>query len=157
MDMLNYRSLPLIVLVALAAVSIACAFNGPTEEGPVVEPPSTMDPAVPPTPDLTLELPFEGVWQSDDGRVLVLTPTTYYLHELLVDTSREEFAAVVEYDLDNQHILILLSRIAVMGQDAGFDFPQRYLTYRVEDGTLFLTTSSEGYPAEAGELVFMRQ
>lgn len=102
--------------------------------------------------------PYLGMWslESEDGpQMVVFTETGFYLVETGKTVgenggTRERFAEVTAIDVDKQQVTLMTKWIRVNGEMVGYDNPQVFLTYRVEDGKLSFATSTEGFPAEAG-------
>ncbi len=102
--------------------------------------------------------PYLGMWslESEDGpQMVVFTETSFYWVVTGKTVSedggtRERFAEVTAIDVEKQQVTLMTKWIRVNGKMVGYDSPQVFLTYRVEDGKLSFATSTEGFPAEAG-------
>ncbi len=102
--------------------------------------------------------PYLGLWslESEDGpQMVVFTETSFYWVVTGKTVSedggtRERFAEITAIDVEKQQVTLMTKWIRVNGKMVGYDSPQVFLTYRVEDGKLSFATSTEGFPAEAG-------
>ena len=102
--------------------------------------------------------PYLGMWslESEDGpQMVVFTETSFYWVVTGKTVSedggtRERFAEVTAIDVEKQQVTLMTQWIRVNGKMVGYDSPQVFLTYRVEDGKLSFATSTEGFPAEVG-------
>jgi hypothetical protein len=100
--------------------------------------------------------PYLGLWslEGEDGpQMLVLTETSFYFVETGKTVSeeggtRERYAEVTAVDLENSQVTLMTKWIRVNGKMMGFDSPQFFLTYKIEDGMLSFGTSTEGFPTE---------
>lgn len=119
-------------------LTLACGLAAPVTDAPSSIPTPTADQAV--------ELPFEGVWWSDAGKVLVLTPTTFYTHENEQDYDRQVFGEILAFDLEQASIEYRMRAIYINGEPAGFDSPMRHLRYAREGDMLRVSFGSEGLP-----------
>jgi len=102
--------------------------------------------------------PYLGMWslESEDGpQMVVFTETSFYWVVTGKTVSedggtRERYAEVTAIDVEKQRVTLMTKWIRVNGDMVGYDSPQVFLTYRVEDGKLSFATSTEGFPAEVG-------
>ncbi|MBN1371639.1 MAG: hypothetical protein JW987_06835 [Anaerolineaceae bacterium] len=102
--------------------------------------------------------PYLGMWslESEDGpQMVIFTETSVYWVEAgkaesEVGGMRERFAEVTAIDVEKQQVTLMTKWVRVNGEMVGYDNPQVFLTYRVVDGKLSFSTSTEGFPAEAG-------
>lgn len=102
--------------------------------------------------------PYLGMWslESEDGpQMVVFTETSFYWVVTGKTVSedggtRERFAEVTAIDVEKQQVTLMTKWIRVNGEMVGYDSPQVFLTYRVEDGKLSFAISTEGFPAEVG-------
>ncbi len=106
----------------------------------------------------TVPPPYLGMWslEGEDGpQMVVFTETSFYWVETGATVgedggTRERFAEVTAIDVEKQQVTLMTQWVRVNGKMVGFDSPQVFLTYRVEDGKLSFASSTEGFPTEAG-------
>ena len=134
------RSAAFVLSGVVVILSLGCSRAAPVAGAP------TEIPLPSPTPDLAAELPFEGLWWSEDGKVLVLTPASFYTHENEQDYDRQVFGEVQKIDLEQGLVEYRMRAIYINGEPAGFDDPMKYLTYTREGDTLRVSSGSQGYP-----------
>lgn len=123
------------------------------------EPSPTSTPAATPTSDYSLELPFEGVWTSKDGSVLILTADRFYWKFLQGEENEvvtENLAKILEYDVEAGHMLIYVDSVLLNSRPGGFDHPQRNVVYRIEEDNLWIAFSDDTYTEWYQELHFIR-
>jgi hypothetical protein len=128
----------------LALAVLGCSLPGGETEAPLA---STTEAPVP-TADYSLELPFEGIWTNDEGTVLVLTVNRFYFKFLQGEEGEvvtENFAEILDYDLDAGHLHIYMDSVLLNTRPGGFDYPQRYLVFDFEGDTLRIAFSDETY------------
>jgi hypothetical protein len=133
-----------LVLFILALAMLGCSLPG----GDTTEPSASTTEAPVPTADYTLELPFEGIWTNDDGTVLVLTANRFYFKFLQGQEGEvvtENFAEILDYDIEAGHLHIYMDAVLLDTQPGGFDYPQRYLVFEIDGDTLRIAFSDETY------------
>jgi hypothetical protein len=140
-----------LAIIAPAVLAIACSFAG-NASGDAGAP----SPAPSPTPDLAAELPFEGVWWGEEGKVLVLTPTTFYTHENEGDYDRQVFGEILGYDLDAGRVDYRMVAIYINGEPGGFDSPTKYLTFHRNGDELRVMTGDAGFDPTLEETFTLR-
>lgn len=137
--------LPVILLLLFVSACSSTQNNGTETE--------TIDTPMPPVYSGEPDLPFKGVWFSEDrASILIFTDDTFY-HRVL-GLERETYAEIVEYDLDAGHIKIKYYDIMSNGNHMGFDSPTWHLTYQIEENTIRIAIESMDYPAEVEPLIF---
>jgi hypothetical protein len=141
------------VAVIISLVSCRSPITETPEPGPV----STPEPTA--TIDYSLELPFEGVWTSKDGSVLILTADRFYwkfLQGQENDVVTENLAKILDYDLEAGHMQIYVDAVLIDTRPGGFDHTQRNLVSRIEGDNLWIAFSDETYSEWFEELQFIR-
>lgn len=136
-----------VVLMVVVLTAFGCSLPGgdvsPTESAQVEVPTPTLD--------YGLELPFEGIWTSDDGTVLILTADRFYLKFLQgqeMEIVTENLAKILDYDIEAGHLHIYMDAVLIDTRPGGFDYPQRYLRYQIEGDRLRIMFTDETYSDE---------
>ena len=148
------------LILVLAATLIACTLSST----PTVVPLATESslPASTPAPE---RLPFEGMWVSEGDAPVIIVFTKDSMYKVEADQtnadqtySREQFAKIVSYDPENNHISLLTQWIRVAGVMRGFDAPNFNITYLIDGDTLRVGLGwDEEFAAEADPLVYYRK
>lgn len=110
-------------------------------------------------------LPFEGMWvsQGEAPEIIVFTKESMYKMEPDQTNpnqpyTREQFASVVSYDLENNHISLRTQWIRASGRMSGFDAPNFTITYLIDGDTLRIGIGWEGeFATETDPLVYHRK
>ena len=143
--------------ISLALIMALVSCSSPTTATPEPNPVST--PAATPTSDYSLELPFEGIWTSKDGSVLILTADRFYWKFLQGEENEvvtENLAKILEYDVEAGHMLIYVDAVLLDSRPGGFDHPERNVVYRIEGDNLWIAFSDDSYTEWIEELHFIR-
>lgn len=145
------KRLYLVIFIFTLAI-LGCSLTG----GGSDDSPASPTQAAVPTADYRVELPFEGIWRSEEGEVYVLTPTRYYYKYVQNGDTMEVFGEILEYDLDQGHLFVQIRGIYRNNEPLGFDSPQRYQAYTINGDQLNLTQSTEGYDDVQQEFTLTR-
>ena len=70
---------------------------------------------------------------------------------------REQFANILSYDLESNHISLRTQWIRVAGAMRGFDAPNFNITYLIDGDTLRVGLGWEEFAAETDPLVYYRK
>jgi hypothetical protein len=148
------------IIFILAMLLAACTLPST----PTVAPLATENPlsATPAAPE---RLPFEGMWLSEGEAPEILVFTKDSMYRVETDQvnpdqpyTREQFAKIVSYDLENNHISLRTQWIRAAGRMSGFDAPNFTFTYRIDGDTLQIGTGWEGeFATETDPLVYYRK
>jgi hypothetical protein len=133
----------LVFIVTILGCSLPGGDTPQTESAPTAAPT--------PTRDYTLELPFEGIWTSEDGTVLILTADRFYLKFLQGQENEvvtENLAKILDYDLEAGHLHIYMDAVLLNTRPGGFDYPQRYLMYQIDGDRIRIMFTNEAYTDE---------
>ncbi len=153
-DKMKKQARFLLMVLNVLMVLSACTFS------------SMSDAVSPASPDAQLAaLPFEGIWVSegDAPAIIVFTKDSMYWVEsdqVSADQmgTRERFAEIVSYDLENSHITLLTKWIRVSGLMVGFDAPNFNITYSIEDDTLRVGVGWDGeFAVDADPVAYFRK
>ncbi len=148
------------MILVLAVALVACTLSSTPTPAPVVTE------IAPPTLDLASErLPFEGLWMSEGNAPVILVLTKDSMYKAEVDLTnpeqpytREQFAKVVSYDLENSHISLRTQWIRVAGVMRGFDAPNFTITYLIDNDALQIGVGwDEEFAAGTDPLVYYRK
>lgn len=151
---MNKKKLSLLAFVLITAM-LGCTLPGGGTDQPAPSP--TQAPV--PTADYSLELPFEGVWTDEAGSVLVLTADRFYfkfMQGVEMDVVTENFAKILDYDLESGHLHIYMDSVLLNNDPGGFDYPQRYLIYSIQGDRLTIMFTDETYSEQYQEYEFTR-
>jgi len=148
------------IALGFAMILIACTFSAT----PTVAPLATQN-ALPASPVAPERLPFEGMWMSegDSPEIIVFTKDSMYKVEPDQTNpdqpyTREQFAKIVSYDLENNHISLRTQWIRAAGRMSGFDAPNFNITYLVDGDTLHVGVGwDEEFAADTDPLVYHRK
>jgi len=147
------------IVLVLAGLLTACTLS-PT---PTLIPVATESPlpALSPAPE---RLPFEGMWMSAGDEPVILVFSKDSMYKVEADLThpdqayqREQFANVLSYDLENNHISLRTQWMRVAGLMRGFDAPNFNITYLIDGDTLRVGLGWEEFAAETDPLLYYRK
>jgi len=148
------------IIFVLAIMLAACTLPST----PTVAPLATENP-LSATPTAPERLPFEGMWLSEGDAPEIIVFTRDSMYKLEADQTnpdqpytREQFAKIVSYDLEDNHISLRTQWIRASGRMSGFDAPNFTITYLIDSDTLRIGTGWEGeFATETDLLVYYRK
>ena len=147
------RKLSLIIIGFMLFLGLATACTG--QELEIIEVTVIVEPTAMPVPAEVPQLPFEGVWFTQDrSSMLVITAETLYIHEF--GPNREVYARIDGYDLGAETIDVFTTAILMGGMSMGYDSPSIQISYHV-NGTVmeFLGQHIDFAPDEEGPVIYI--
>ena len=91
---------------------------------------------------------LDGLWESDDGEILVFSESSVYHVQVDAtggsETLRESWYEIKNIDWVNGVITMNLAWVRVNGESGGFDMPLHYMKVWIDGTTLMYSMGDEG-------------